>query len=75
MKKRPFIIDCDTGTDDAIALIAAFGCEEIEVRAITSVNGNARETDTIELNLYNKLLKQIFTCTLFFQREKPRLEK
>ena len=28
-----------------------------------------------ELNLYNKLLKQIFICTLFFQREKPRLEK
>ena len=50
MKKRPFIIDCDTGTDDAIALIAAFGCEEIEVRAITSVNGNAREADTSRNN-------------------------
>ena len=23
MQKRPFIIDCDTGTDDAIAIIAA----------------------------------------------------
>lgn len=50
MKKRPFIIDCDTGTDDAIALIAAFGCEEICVRAITSVNGNAREEDTSRNN-------------------------
>ncbi len=50
MIKRPFIIDCDTGTDDAIALIAAFGCEEICVRAITSVNGNARERDTSRNN-------------------------
>lgn len=50
MKKRPFIIDCDTGTDDAIALIAAFGCDEIHVRAITSVNGNAREADTSRNN-------------------------
>lgn len=50
MAKRPFIIDCDTGTDDAIALIAAFGCDEIEVRAITSVNGNAREIDTSRNN-------------------------
>lgn len=50
MKKRPFIIDCDTGTDDAIAIIAAFGCEEIDVRAITSVNGNAREKDTSRNN-------------------------
>lgn len=48
--KRPFIIDCDTGTDDAIAVIAAFGCEEICVKAITSVNGNARECDTSRNN-------------------------
>lgn len=50
MGRRPFIIDCDTGTDDAIALVAAFGCEEIEVRAITSVNGNVPEPDTSRNN-------------------------
>ena len=50
MKRRPFIIDCDTGMDDAIAVIAAFGCDEILVRAITSVNGNAREVDTSRNN-------------------------
>ena len=48
---RPFIIDCDTGTDDAIALMAAFGCPEINVRAITSVNGNVREEYTSANNL------------------------
>lgn len=46
MKKRPVIIDCDTGTDDAIALIAAFGSDEINLRAITSVMGNAMQKDT-----------------------------
>ena len=48
---RPFIIDCDTGTDDAIALMAAFGCPEINVRAITSVNGNVKEEYTSANNL------------------------
>ena len=51
MKKRPFIIDCDTGTDDAIALLAAYGCEEIELLGITSVNGNVREEYTSQNNL------------------------
>lgn len=40
MTKRPVIIDCDTGTDDAIAIVAALYCEEIDVRAFTTVNGN-----------------------------------
>jgi inosine-uridine nucleoside N-ribohydrolase len=40
MTKRPVILDCDTGTDDAIAIIAALGCEKIDIRAITTVCGN-----------------------------------
>lgn len=51
MKKRPFIIDCDTGTDDAIALVAALGCEEMEIIGITSVNGNVSEYYTSHNNL------------------------
>lgn len=43
MEKRPFIIDCDTGTDDAIAILAALYSPEIEVKAVTSVNGNICE--------------------------------
>ena len=34
------IIDCDAGVDDAIALILAFHSPELEVKAITGVNGN-----------------------------------
>ena len=40
MKKHSVIIDCDTGTDDAVAIIAALGSEELDIRAITTVCGN-----------------------------------
>ena len=51
MTRRPFIIDCDTGTDDTIAIIAALGCEEMEIVGITSVNGNVPESFTSRNNL------------------------
>lgn len=51
MTKRTFIIDCDTGTDDAIALIAALYSPEIELTAITSVNGNVSHRHTSQNNL------------------------
>ena len=50
MKKRPFILDCDTGTDDAIAIVAALGCEEMELVGITCVNGNVPEEDVARNN-------------------------
>ena len=61
MTKRPFIIDCDTGTDDAIAIVAALYCPEIRVKAITSVNGNVphKYTSWNNLNLVEYLGKDI----------------
>lgn len=50
-KKRPFIIDCDTGTDDAIAIVAALYSPEVEIKAITSVNGNVPVRWTAKNNL------------------------
>jgi purine nucleosidase len=38
--KKKVIIDCDVGVDDALALILAFHSPELEVKAITAVNGN-----------------------------------
>ncbi len=38
--KRPFLIDTDTASDDAVALIMALRCPEVEVTAITTVAGN-----------------------------------
>ena len=38
MKK--VLIDCDVGVDDALALILAFHSLELDVKAVTGVNGN-----------------------------------
>lgn len=38
--KKPVIIDCDPGIDDAIALFLAFASENLDVKAITTVAGN-----------------------------------
>ncbi|HET6182875.1 MAG TPA: nucleoside hydrolase [Acetobacteraceae bacterium] len=43
----PVIIDCDPGTDDAIALLLAFGSPELDVRTVTVVGGNARLACTL----------------------------
>ena len=51
MEKRHFLIDCDTGTDDAIAIMAALYSPQIDIQAITSVNGNVAEVYTSRNNL------------------------
>jgi len=38
--KRPVIMDCDPGHDDAIALLMAFACDSLDVRLVTTVGGN-----------------------------------
>lgn len=40
MNKRPLILDCDPGIDDAIALFTAFQSPEFDLIAITTVAGN-----------------------------------
>jgi purine nucleosidase len=37
---KKVLIDCDVGVDDALALILAFHSDELEVKAVTGVNGN-----------------------------------
>jgi inosine-uridine nucleoside N-ribohydrolase len=38
--KKKVLMDCDVGVDDALALILAFRSPELEVKAVTGVNGN-----------------------------------
>jgi purine nucleosidase len=52
MKK--VIIDCDVGVDDALALILAFHSPELEVEAVTAVNGNV-PLDTVFTNIQKVL--------------------
>lgn len=56
MDKRKFIIDCDTGTDDAIAIVAGLCAKEMEVQAITTLTGNVSveytSQNTLDLTRY-----------------------
>ena len=36
----PIILDCDTGTDDALAILLALASPELDIRAITVAGGN-----------------------------------
>jgi purine nucleosidase len=42
------MIDCDVGVDDALALILAFHSPELDVKAVTGVNGNVRLEQVFE---------------------------
>ncbi|MBM4332033.1 MAG: nucleoside hydrolase [Deltaproteobacteria bacterium] len=52
--KKKVIIDCDVGVDDALALILAFHSPELEVKAITGVNGNV-PLDLVFINIQKVL--------------------
>lgn len=46
--KKKLIIDCDPGIDDSLALMMALVSEEVDVKAITAVFGNADTDKTFE---------------------------
>ena len=47
MEKEQIIIDCDPGSDDALAIILALHSEKIDLKAVCSVTGNgALDTTT-----------------------------
>ncbi len=40
MTKKPIIIDCDPGIDDALTLFLAYARDELDLKGITTVSGN-----------------------------------
>lgn len=48
MAKERFIMDCDPGSDDAIAIMLALYSEKLKLEAITTVNGNRIVPKTTE---------------------------
>lgn len=46
--KKPIIMDCDPGWDDAIAIIMALSNNKLDVKAVTSVAGNVSIEKTTE---------------------------
>ena len=51
MPSIPIILDCDPGTDDAVAILLALASPELDVRAITVAGGNVG----LDLTLANTL--------------------
>ncbi len=53
----PVVLDCDTGTDDALAILTGLACSDMEIRAITTVAGNVelKYTSVNTLNLVDHL--------------------
>lgn len=49
---RPFVIDTDTATDDAVALVLALAAKDIHIEAITVVAGNVGLAQTVQNALY-----------------------
>ena len=52
MGKEKFIIDVDTGVDDAVAVLLAADDENIDLMAITCVNGNT----SVDKAVHNTLI-------------------
>jgi len=50
--KRPFLIDTDTASDDAVALIMTLRSPDVEVHAITTVAGNVNVQQATRNALY-----------------------
>ncbi len=49
--KRPIIIDCDPGVDDALAIILALKHSELELKAVCTVSGNGDIDNTTQNGL------------------------
>lgn len=50
MKRKPVWIDSDCGIDDAVALLAAFKLESLDIKGISAVCGNVEESKTFVNN-------------------------
>ncbi len=67
VRSKKVVIDCDVGVDDALALVLAFHSSELEVLAVTAVNGNV-PLDQVFPNIQKVL-------TLIGPRKLPRIAK
>jgi inosine-uridine nucleoside N-ribohydrolase len=68
--KRTFLIDTDTASDDAVALIMALRCAEVQVVAITAVAGNVNVQQASRNALYTAELCGS-SVPVFVGAEKP----
>jgi purine nucleosidase len=70
--KRPVVIDCDPGNDDAFALMLAFASPELAVLAITVVGGNVGLEHTVPNALSLSVLAGV-SAPVFVGADRPLL--
>lgn len=60
-KRKKILLDCDTGVDDALAILLALGSDTVSLEGITTVHGNSpiEQTTTNTLRLLDFLDKDI----------------
>ena len=69
---RPFLIDTDTASDDAVALIMALRAHDVHVVAITTVAGNVEVQQSTRNALYTVELCGA-SVPVYMGAEKPLL--
>ncbi|MBQ3373570.1 MAG: nucleoside hydrolase [Oscillospiraceae bacterium] len=74
MKKIPVWMDCDTGTDDAIAILLAHALEELDLLAISTVCGNTSQENAFR-NTHGVVGLTGVDYPVFRGAEKPLLQK
>lgn len=71
MNKRNIIIDCDPGIDDAIAIMLACACEELNILGLTVASGNIPGEQCAENALYILKLMDRLDIPVFLGETRP----
>jgi purine nucleosidase len=70
---RKFVIDTDTASDDAVALIMALRAKDVEVKAITVVSGNVSLAQATRNALYTAELCGATNVPIYAGVDRPHL--
>lgn len=73
MKKHPMLLDCDTGVDDAVAILLSKHLKSLELVAVTCVAGNVEVEHTTENTLRVLELAMMRDIPVYRGAEKPLL--
>ena len=73
MNKQPMLLDCDTGVDDAVAILLAKHLNTVELKAVTTVAGNVEVEHTTRNTLQVLELAGMEDIPVFRGAEKPLL--
>lgn len=73
--KRPFLIDTDTASDDAVAILMALSWPDVDVKGITTVSGNVPVHQAAANALYTCQVCGRGDVPVFIGAEKPLMRE